>query len=151
MEPRPRSERVITRGMWSGIYQVGVIMAVGTLLVLDASLLGGLIAGSGDMRYAQAMAFTTLALFSLFTVFNARSDERIAFIGLLSNKRLWGAVGFSLVLQAAVIYVPFLQNAFSTTSLTAGDRLVCTALASSVLWLRELSKLMARGKNRAAG
>jgi P-type Ca2+ transporter type 2C len=103
MEPRPRSERVITRGMWSGIYQVGVIMAVGTLLVLDASLLGGLIAGSGDMRYSQAMAFTTLALFSLFTVFNARSDKRSACIGLLSNKWLWASVGFSLLLLATVM------------------------------------------------
>ena len=39
--PRPRGEGVITRGMWSGILCVGVIMAVGTLLVLDASLPGG--------------------------------------------------------------------------------------------------------------
>ena len=83
--PRPRAERVITRRMWSGIIQVGVIMAVGTLLVLDASLPGGLIAGSGDLRYAQTMAFTTLVLFSLFTVFNARSDHQSAFIGLFSN------------------------------------------------------------------
>jgi len=60
-------------------------MAVGTLLVLDASLPGGLIAGSGDLRYAQTMAFTTLVLFSLFTVFNARSDHQSAFIGLFSN------------------------------------------------------------------
>ena len=50
----------------------------GTLLVLDASLPGGLIEGSGNMRYAQTMAFTTLMMFQLFNVFNARSDERSA-------------------------------------------------------------------------
>ena len=55
------------------------IMAAGTLLVLDASLPGGLIEGSGNLRYAQTMAFTTLLFFSLFTVFNARSDEQSAF------------------------------------------------------------------------
>jgi P-type Ca2+ transporter type 2C len=148
--PRPRGERVITRGMWSGIVEVGAIMAVGTLLVLDASLPGGLIGGSGDMRHAQTMAFTTLVLFSLFTVFNARSDERSAFIGLFSNTWLWGAVGLSLALQAAVIYIPFLQQAFSTARLTAGDWLVCAAVASSVLWLRELRKLVARAISRAA-
>ena len=65
--------------MWLGILQVGAIMATGTLAVLDASLPGGLIEGHGDMRYAQTMAFTTLVFFSLFTVFNARSDERSAF------------------------------------------------------------------------
>ncbi len=79
--PRPRSEGVITRRMWAGIFFVGAIMAAGTLLVLDASLPGGLIEGSGDMRYAQTMAFTTLMLFQLFNVFNARSDERSAFRG----------------------------------------------------------------------
>ena len=46
------------------------------------------------MRYAQTMAFTTLLFFSLFTVFNARSDEQSAFIGMFSNKWLWGAIAF---------------------------------------------------------
>jgi len=142
--PRPRSEGVITRSMWAGIVFVGVIMAAGTLLVLDASLPAGLLEGAGNMRYAQTMAFTTLVFFSLFTVFNARSDERSAFIGLFSNQWLWGAVLLALVLQVAVVYVPFLQQAFSTVSLSFGDWLRCAAVASSVLWLRELSKIITR-------
>lgn len=139
--PRPREERIITLRMWGGIFYVGGIMALGTLYVLDASLPGGLIDGTGELRYAQTMAFNTLVLFSLFTVFNARSDERSAFAGAFSNRWLWAAVLLSLLLQAAVIYVPFLQQAFSTVSLSAGDWLHCAAVASSVLWLRELSKL----------
>src|SRR5262245_885209 len=142
--PRPRNEGVITRRMWVGIFLVGAITAAGTLLVLDASLPGGLIEGSGNMRYAQTMAFTTLVFFSLFTVFYARSDELSAFAGLFSNKWLWAAVLLSLLLQVAVIYVPFLQQAFSTTSLSFGDWLRCAAVASSVLWLRELSKMVTR-------
>ncbi|HSA70945.1 MAG TPA: cation-translocating P-type ATPase, partial [Burkholderiales bacterium] len=142
--PRPRGEGVITGRMWLGILQVGAVMAAGTLGVLDASLPGGLIEGRGDMGYAQTMAFTTLVFFSLFTVFNARSDERSAFSGLFSNLWLWGAVLFSLALQAAVIYVPFLQQAFSTVALGARDWLVCAAVASSVLWVRELAKLARR-------
>jgi P-type Ca2+ transporter type 2C len=121
-------------------------VAAGTLLMLDWSLPGGLIEGSGDMRYAQTMAFTTLLFFSLFTVFNARSDDRSAFVGMFSNKWLWGAVALSLVLQVAVIYVPFLQQAFSTVSLSAGDWLRCAVVGSSVLWLRELTKLAARSR-----
>ena len=140
--PRPRGEGVITGSMWRGILFVGAIMATGTLIVLDASLPGGLIEGAGNMRYAQTMAFTTLVFFSLFTVFNARSDERSAFVGLFSNHWLWGAVLLSLLLQVAVIYIPFLQQAFSTTSLSAGDWLFCLGVASSVLWLRELSKII---------
>ena len=79
----------------------------------------------------------------LFNVFNARSDERSAFAGFFANRWLWTAIGASLLLHAAVVYVPFLQRAFSTVALGAGDWLVCAAVASSVLWTRELSKLVA--------
>jgi Ca2+-transporting ATPase len=142
--PRPKSESVITRQMWAGILFVGVVMAAGTLFILDASLPGGQIEGSGSMRYAQTMTFTTLMMFQLFNVFNARSDTRSAFVGLFSNQWLWGAVLLSLLLQAAVIYTPFLQQAFSTVRLSFVDWLRCAAVASSVLWLRELSKLVTR-------
>jgi Ca2+-transporting ATPase len=142
--PRPRGEGVITRRMWAGILFVGAVMAAGTLIVLDASLPGGLIAGSGSLAYAQTMAFTTLVMFQLFNVLNARSDEKSAFGELFGNHWLWAAIGLSLLLHGAVIYLPFLQQAFSTVSLSAGDWLRCAAVASSVLWLRELSKVVTR-------
>ncbi len=145
--PRARHEGAITRRMWAGIVFGGVIMAAGTLLVLDWSLPGGLLPGTGDMRYAQTMAFTTLLFFSLFTVFNARSDHESAFSGMFTNLWLWGAVALSLLLQVAVIYTPFLQQAFSTVSLSVGDWARCAAVGSSVLWLRELSKLIARRRH----
>ncbi len=149
--PRPRQEGVITRQMWAGIVFVGTVTTAGTLLVLDASLPGGLIEGTGTLAYAQTMTFTTLVLFSLFTVFNSRSDELSAFCGLFSNAWLWGAVALSLLLQAAVVYLPFLQKAFSTVSLELADWLTCLAVASSVLWLRELSKLITRWRAAPPG
>ena len=96
------------------------------------------------MRYAQTMAFTTLVFFSFLTVFNASSDKRSAFSGLFSNKWLWGAVLMSLALQATVIYVTLLQQAFSTVPLSAGDWLFRAGVASSVLLLRELTKVFSR-------
>ncbi len=146
MNPRPHGEGVITPRMWRGIVFVGVVMAIGTLLQLDASLPAGLIEGDGDLRYAQTMAFTTLVFFSLFTVFNARSDDRSAFIGLFSNHWLWAAVFFALALQVAVVHVPFLQQSFSTSALSVADWLCCAAVGSSVLWLREAPKLWARAR-----
>jgi Ca2+-transporting ATPase len=146
--PRSKHEGVITRAMWFGIFVVGVVMALGTLFVLDVSLPGGLVSGSGDLRYAQTMAFTTLMLFQLFNVFNARSDTTSAFTRLFTNRWLWAALGLSLVLHGLVIYTPFLQQAFSTTRLTVRDWLLCLAVASSVLWIRELNKLVARAISR---
>jgi Ca2+-transporting ATPase len=146
--PRPRGEGVITGRMWFGIFFVGSIMSAGTLFVLDASLPGGLVRGSGHLRHAQTMAFTTLMLFQLFNVFNARSEETSAFNAMFTNSWLWAAVALSIALHFAVIYTPLLQEAFATTSLTAGDWLRCTIVASSVLWLRELSKAVARAMRR---
>jgi Ca2+-transporting ATPase len=142
--PRRAGEGVITGEMWRGIFLVGVIMAAGTLLVIDASLPGGLIEGTGDVSYAQTMAFTTLMLFQLFNTVNARSDVQSAFVHLLTNRWLWGAIGLSLLLQALVLYVPAMQRAFGTVALSALDWARCIAAASMVLWLREGSKLIAR-------
>ncbi|RPH58397.1 MAG: cation-translocating P-type ATPase, partial [Acidobacteria bacterium] len=97
--PRPVGQGVLTARMWRGIFYVGVIMAGGTLFVLDASLPGGWIEGSGDLRYGQTMAFTTLMLFQMFNVINARSDEQSAFAHLFTNRWLWTAIGLSVALQ----------------------------------------------------
>lgn len=130
--------------MWGGIFWVGVVMAAGTLYELDAALPGGLVQGAGTLRYAQTMAFTTLIMFQLFNVFNARSDEDSAFRGLFENPWLWAAVFASGALQIIVVYTPFLQRAFSTESLALSDWLRCIAIASSVLWLRECEKFLRR-------
>jgi P-type Ca2+ transporter type 2C len=142
--PRPIGERVITPRMWRGIAFVGVIMAVGTLYVLDASLPGGFVNGSGDLRYAQTMAFTTLVLFQMFNVLNARSDERSAFEHPFTNTWLWAAIGGSVALQVLVVYAPSFQRAFGTTRMSGGDWAFCLAVASTVLWLSEGSKLLVR-------
>jgi hypothetical protein len=57
-------------------------------------------------------------------------------------------------MSAAPVRIPetvpyrLLQQAFSTVALRAGDRLRCIAVASSVLWLRESSKLVAHATHR---
>ena len=93
------------------------------------------------------MAFTTLMMFQIFNVVNARSDEQSAFRHLFTNRWLWGAVGGSVALQVLVVYLPFLQRAFGTVGLTARDWTFCVAVASCVLWLREATKLIGRAKD----
>ena len=149
--PRPVGEGVLTLRMWRGIIFVGAIMAAGTLFVLDASLPGGFVDGRGDLPHAQTMAFTTLMLFQVFNVINARSDEQSAFVDLFTNPWLWAAIGGSLVLQLFVVYAPVLQRAFGTTELSGRDWAFCLAVASSVLWLREASKAIARARIVTSG
>jgi Ca2+-transporting ATPase len=144
--PRDPRTPVITGRMWSDIVVVGVVMAVGTLGVMDWALPGGLVTGGegGGLRHAQTLAFTTLVLYQLFNALNARFEDRSAFRRLLANRWLWLALLLSVGLQVAVVHAPFLQRAFRTAPLSPGDWLVCVAVASSVLWVIELKKLLTR-------
>ena len=99
---------------------------------------------AGTVDYGRTMAFTTLVMYQLFNVFNARSDDRSAFVEMFSNGWVWAAIALSIMLHVGVIYTPFLQEAFSTVDLGLTDWLFCAAVASSALWLRELSKIALR-------
>jgi Ca2+-transporting ATPase len=142
--PRRLTDRVIDGEMWIGIVWVGAVMALVTLVALDLRLSGGLLGGSGGIDEARTMAFTTLVLAQLFNCFNARSDRTSAFRHLFTNRLLWGAIALSLLLQIAVVQLPFLNDAFHTVPLRIDDWLICLGLASIVLWADELKKLLER-------
>ena len=142
--PRGLTDRVIDAEMWVGIVWIGSITGLVTLLALDVRLPGGLIDGDGTLVEARSMAFTTLVVAQLFNTFNARSDRTSAFHRMFTNGYLWAAIGLSLVLQIAVIELPFLNDAFDTQPLSAADWGVCAVLASCVLWAGEARKLLRR-------
>ncbi len=144
--PRDPGSAVIGGRTWLDIVGVGAVMAVGTLLVMDWALPGGLVpdgAGRGA-RHAQTMAFTTLVFAQLYNAFNARFPDRSAFHRPLANRWLWLAALASVALQVAVVHAPPLQAAFRTVALSPGDWLRCAAVASTVLWAMELKKLAVR-------
>jgi Ca2+-transporting ATPase len=149
--PRVASEGVISTRMWIGIGVASVVMATGTLGLLDAGLPGGLIEGDGDTRYARTLAFNALVLFQLFDVLCIRSDEASIRSGLFSNGWLWASIAFAVALQVAVIYLPALQRAFGTTALGADDWALTVAVASTIVIARELLKAVFRRADRRAG
>ena len=57
----------------------------------------------------------------------------------------------TLALQVAVVYVPFLNEAFDTTAMDLTGWLLCVGLASVVLWTDELRKLVTRSRTDATG
>jgi Ca2+-transporting ATPase len=152
--PRDPAAPVIGGRMWLDIVLVGLVMAAGTLGVMDWALPGGLVTGPGagrGLRHAQTMAFTTLVLQQLFNTLNARFEDRSAFHRLLANRWVWAAVLASVLLQVAVVHAPFLQRAFRTAPLAPADWLLCVAVASTVLWFMEARKLAARWAAAGAG
>jgi magnesium-transporting ATPase (P-type) len=143
-KPRGLTERVIDARMWAGAVQIGLVMAVITLMTIDLYLPGGLIEGARDLDNARTAGFTALVFAQLFNCFNARSENVSAFRHLFVNPWLWGAIALSALLQVAVVNVAVLNVAFGTVPLALDQWLVCVAMASVVLWASELRKLINR-------
>lgn len=98
-----------------------------------------------DLILARTMALITMAMFQWFNAWNCRSESRSIFaVGLFSNGWLLLATGFVLCLQLLIVYAPFMQAIFKTVPLTYQQWLLVGAVSSSILWLEELRKLVAR-------
>jgi magnesium-transporting ATPase (P-type) len=149
--PRRTNDRIINTRMWLGALFIGAVIAAATLLTLDVFLPGGLVEGHDSLAVARTGAFTTLVLAQFFNVFNCRSETTSAFQRIFVNPWLWAAVGFGLLAQILVVEVPLLQKAFGTGSLDLTHWLVCTALASTVVWFDELRKAAIRWSQRRGG
>lgn len=80
------------------------------------------------MTEARTMGFTILVFAQLFNALSSRSHLQSAFVGLFSNKWLWGAIGLSVALQLVVIYVPFLNGPFGTVALSPRAWVECICL-----------------------
>lgn len=143
-KPRRPDDRVMDVRMWAGIFEIGVVIAVVTLLTIDIYLPGGLIEGTGDLATARTAGFTVLVMAHLLNCFNARSETTSAFAHVFSNPWLLAAVAFSGLLQVAVVHVPVLNIAFGTAPLTANQWLTCAAMGSVPLWYSEFRKLAGR-------
>ena len=143
-KPRHPGERVIDAAMWWGVVQIGLVVAVVSLLTMDLYLPGGLIEGDRDLANARTAGFTVLVFAHLFNCFNARSETASAFTHPTTNPWLWGAVALSGVLQVGVVHLQILNTAFGTAPLTLGQWGVCAAMGSMVLWYSELRKLVKR-------
>jgi Ca2+-transporting ATPase len=142
--PRRLTDRVVDRSMLVTIGLIGVTAAAAALIALDLRLPGGLVGGSGDIETARTMAFSTLVIGQIFNAFNARSDRVSAFVRPFENRILWVAVVVTVALQVAVVHLSWLQQAFDTAPLDATEWLITVALASAVLWVDELRKLVHR-------
>ncbi|ANS31416.1 P-type HAD superfamily ATPase [Rhodococcus opacus] len=130
--------------MWGNVIVIGLATAAATLLTLDLYLPGGLLAGTQSLDNARTAGFTVLVFAQLFNTFNARSETGTAFRRVFANRWLWGAIALSTLLQVAVVQVPFLGAAFTTEPLAPTQWLVCVAMASTVLWVSEIRKLIIR-------
>jgi Ca2+-transporting ATPase len=142
-QPRPLSEKILTRSRWVAVAISASVMALGTLAVLEWA--PGETVRAGVASVGGTMAFNTFVLFQFFNILNARHDSRTVFHrDTLANRWLWIALGGVILLQVGVTHVGFLQRLFDTTSISVTQWMVCAAVASTVLWVEEIRKFIAR-------
>lgn len=136
--PRKTDESIFAGGLAWHILWVGLLM-------------GGVCIGTQAMAIEQCnekwmtMVFTVLSISQMGHAMAIRSDWKSLFRqGVFSNPTLVFAVLLTLLLQLAVIYVPYLQEVFRTQALSFREFMLCIALSSVVFWAVEAEKWVKR-------
>jgi P-type Ca2+ transporter type 2C len=139
--PYSPQESIFGRGMGRDVLWIGLLMGAVSLGV-------GFWAWSTGIAAWQTMVFTTLTLSQMGNAMATRSERESLFrLGILSNKMLLGSVLLTLVLQLGVIYVPFLQEVFSTTALSAQELAISLLVSLLVFVSVEMQKWMLRRRS----
>ena len=108
--PRNPKEHIITKAMMLNIIVVGILMTIVVLTLFRLNI--------NNVAKAQTMAFTAVVMLEMVRMQMIRSQYKLK---LFSNKWLWIAILSSILLQIAVIYVPYMDRVFKTVPLNIND------------------------------
>jgi len=135
--PRHPKVGLIFPGLLLRVGFLAVLMSVGILLVFSWAH------SRVSLEEARTIAFCSMVAFEWFRAFNARSDEHTIFrLGAFRNRWLVMAIAVAIILQLAVIYVPFLQIAFSTVPLGIDKWGIAILAGGSLFVIEEARKAL---------
>jgi Ca2+-transporting ATPase len=134
--PRSAQERILSKEIVPYLLFLAFLMVLGTIVMFSFYLPQGI-------EKARTVAFTVMAFFQLWNVFNMRSLTQSAFkIGFFSNKFITASLLLAVIVQVAVIHISPLASAFRFEPLGVLEWLFIIAITSSALWLGELYKFL---------
>ncbi len=137
-DPRPADEGIFTRDIVAHIFWVG--LAIGGLTLATQAW-----AWNRGIEYWQTMVFTVLVFAQLFHCLAIRSERfSVLSIGLLTNPALAVAISGTVAAQLLVIYVPALNEIFSTAPLSLTELFACFGIGALVLMIVEFEKFVRR-------
>ena len=129
--PRKPNEPLFNKFVTFRLVFVSIIMTAGTILLFNWEYSRALSSGISDLKAlqkAQTIAVTFVIIFQIFYMINCRSLKDSVFkIGIFSNYTVIIGIGAILILQTLLIYTPFMQSVFGTTSLDYRDILISVA------------------------
>jgi Ca2+-transporting ATPase len=143
--PNDPKEPPVTRRTAVRLLSMGGFFALSALLsfvLVDVLDLSG---GQGDaVQHARTVALCTMVFSQLFFAFSARSQTlTIRQLGLLTNRKMLMAVGVSIALQLAVVYLPGLSDAFRTAQLGWEEWALILPISLTALVMNEAWKIVA--------
>ncbi len=157
-KPRDPKESFFAKGAGVRAIIGGVLIGILTLTAFYFGLAEhGYSLGAADipdevLTYARTMAFVVLAASQLFYSLTIRNSTKSIFqIGLFSNKYLIGSIVVGIILQLAVISIPFLANAFKVHNISLRDWGIVILFALVPLAVNEIIKLFTRVAERNEG
>ncbi|MFC1964443.1 cation-translocating P-type ATPase [Chloroflexota bacterium] len=139
LKQHPRHPKVglLFPGLLLRIVFLATLMSVGIFLIFNWAQT------RMSLEEARTIAFCSLVAFEWFRAFNARSDEYTIFrLGVFRNRWLVGSITVAIVLQLAVIYVPFLQMAFKTVPLGIDKWGIAILAGGSLFVIEETRKVL---------
>ncbi len=135
--PRHPGVGILYPGQVFRIIAMAAYMGVGITLIFNWAQ------ARMPLDEARTLAFCTMVTFEWFRVFNARSDELSVFkLGIFRNRWLVGAVSVAIMLQLAVVYIPFLQQAFRTVPLGIDKWGIAVLAGGSLFIIEETRKVL---------
>lgn len=144
LPPRPISQTFLSfKEMAISLLQ-GLVITAGVLGVYQYSLSQG-----HNETYTRSMVFTTLVLANVFLTQVNRSFYYSFITSMRNNhnKLMVGVILITLVLLAAMLYIPPVAGFFSITALDIRSLLICTVVGAISVWWFELWKWSKRMKH----
>ena len=143
--PRDTKSGIFAGGLGIDVIYQGIMVAVLTLVAYFTGhyIESGVweIANSPD---GMTMAFLTMSMAEVFHSYNMRSRRSSVFRMPKQNKYLLGSMIAAVVLTTAVLYVPFLSNAFGFKHISLAEYAISMLLAVSVIPIVEIIKFFQR-------
>ena len=131
---------------------------MGKLLILNGILIGantlfafvlGEYLYSDSLRHAQTMAFVVLSVSQLFYSLAMRNETKSLFqVGVFKNKWLIGSVLLGILLQLAIITIPFTASVFKVYPLTLTDWGIVILISLIPFVINEIIKIFFRMKDK---
>ncbi len=137
--PRKGGEGIFTRRVVSLIVVGGTWSALATLGLFTWAL-----TTERTLSKAMTMTFAALVLIEFFKAYSYRSDHYSVLTRPFANRWLNLAILWELVLLVLVVNVPFLQDAFGTTGLSARDWAIIAGVAFTIVPVLEVAKRVIR-------